>query len=76
MVQGRAIKHGLIGPQCPRVIDLDLSLILALVELIVCEDEKAAAMVADMYARAKPAPPVTRGDERRQELARFAQLGR
>lgn len=76
MVQARAIQHGLIGPppKPARVIDLDLTHILALAELILSEHEDTAREMQDAYDEARPLPPlppVTRGEQRRADIERF-----
>lgn len=76
MVQARAITVGLIGsPPLPqRVVDCDFVHILALIEAIVCENEDGAKQVQQMYEAAKPAPPVTRGERRREEINRILSI--
>lgn len=67
---------GLIGsPPLPqRVIDCDLTHVLALIEAIVCEKEDGAKRVQEMYEAAKPAPPVKRGKRRREEINRILSI--
>lgn len=73
MVQSRAVSVGWSLP----VLAHPLAEVLALLELIVCESEKAAEQVQDMWDRARPlpaAPPRSRGEDRRAEVARFMEL--
>ena len=66
---------GIIGTgRAERLLDLDLTVLLAFVEAIVCESQENAEHVQQIYDRAKPAPPVHVGDVRRAEVASFLTL--
>jgi hypothetical protein len=63
---------GLIGPgRAEHLLDLDLTLLLAFIEGILCESEENAERIQQMYEDAKPAAPVVRGEQRRAEVAAF-----
>ena len=63
---------GLVGPgRAEHLLDLDLTLLLAFIEAILCESEENAERIQRLYDDAKPAPPVARGEQRRAEVASF-----
>ena len=76
VVQARAVMAGLVGPgRVERVTDLSPIHFLALVESIVCESEDGAKEMQRMWDAAKPAPPVARGEARREQIAAFRDFG-
>ena len=78
VVQARAVLAGLIGPNgAARVLDLAPVVLLSLIEAILAETPDVAKQIDDMYEDAKPippAPPPTRGADRRAEIDRFMTL--
>lgn len=74
VVTSRAVLAGLVNNDVPRLGALDPVVFLSFIEGVVCESEDAAKLIQEMYDAAAPrppAPPVTRGDDRRREIARF-----
>lgn len=75
VVQSRAVTVGLIGPgRAARVLDLPPTIVLALLESIVAEDEEQAGRIDQAYEDARPKPPpppVTRGPDRIAQLRAF-----
>ena len=78
MVQSRAVLAGLVGPNsAARVLDLEPVILLALIEAILAETPGIAEQIDTIYEDAKPLPPLpppARGDGRRAEIERFANL--
>ena len=66
---------GLIGPgRAERLLDLDLTMLLAFIEAVLCESEENAQRIQRIYDDAKPAAPMVRGEQRRAEVASFLAL--
>lgn len=66
---------GLVGPgRAEHLLDIDLTVLLAFFEGVVCESEKNAEQIQKIYDRHKPRRPVTRGEERRADVAAFMAL--
>ena len=75
VVTSKALMVGLVPHCAPRLGQLDPLTFLAFLEAVVCESEEGAQQIQRLYDEAKPAPPVSRGESRREELARIMNLG-
>ena len=71
----KALTAGLVPHVAPRLGQLDPLTFLTFLESVVCESEEGAQEIQRLYDEAKPAPPVTRGERRREELAHIMDLG-
>lgn len=75
VVTARAVAAGLVPHVVPRLGQLDPLTFLAFLESVVCETEEGAREIQRLYDEARPAPPVTRGRARREELSHIMDLG-
>ena len=65
---------GLVGPgRAEHLLSLDLTVLLAFLEAVVCESEDNAKHIQDIYDRHKPRPLVT-PEQRRADVAAFLSL--
>jgi|GEM_PF-5870342 len=65
---------GLIGPgRAEHLLDLDLTILLAFFEGVVCENSDNAEEIQKIYDAAKPRSPL-RGDDRRADVVAFMAL--
>lgn len=63
---------GLIGPgRAEHLLDLDLTLLLAFFEALLCENEENAKQIQKLYDDAKPRRRTADPAERRAEVAAF-----
>ena len=75
VLSAKAIQMGLVPHTAPRLGQLDPLTFLSFLEAVVCEGEDGAQEIQKLYDEARPAPPVTRGAARREQVERFMRLG-
>lgn len=62
---------GLIPGHAEHLLDLDVTILLAFLEGVICENEDNAKRVQEMYDAARPPAPKASGEQRRADVARF-----